>query len=265
MLFQSVYRVKKGDTLESIARRFGFRSWKIIYNSAGNDGLRRNRPNPKTIKEGDVVNIPADVVKVARQRVEKLQALRSETEKMYDKYLQDWDRESRQMNSYSEKIDNIAKAATMVAGVFKELTSITVDGVKAMKLVGEELAKKNKELTRSVIKFGYSPLKDVAEDKALEVSQHQIASQGMLDLDPNDGPVSGVSKLVIKYLIFDCTNPSFWAGVITGTDIGEINRKTRAHIIESRDKSIAFLDKKIADARYVLMKQSIIVNSMSLY
>lgn len=50
--------VKDGDHLSKIAKRFGFRSFRTVWNDAGNALLRALRVNPNVLLPGDVVFIP---------------------------------------------------------------------------------------------------------------------------------------------------------------------------------------------------------------
>ena len=52
------YTVKKGDTLSSIARSNGVRSWQELYYHRDNAPFRLRRPNLNPIYPGDVVMIP---------------------------------------------------------------------------------------------------------------------------------------------------------------------------------------------------------------
>lgn len=52
------YTVQKGDCFESIAKRFGFGDYKVIYNHAQNAALKLKRPNPNLLVQGDRVFIP---------------------------------------------------------------------------------------------------------------------------------------------------------------------------------------------------------------
>ena len=52
------YVVKSGDTLVAIAARFGFQSWKELYNHPLNTAFKLKRPNPDKIYVGDELNIP---------------------------------------------------------------------------------------------------------------------------------------------------------------------------------------------------------------
>jgi N-acetylmuramoyl-L-alanine amidase len=53
------YVVKQGDCLSSIAKKYGFTSWKVIYEHAENAGFRNKRPNPNTIFPGDRIFLPS--------------------------------------------------------------------------------------------------------------------------------------------------------------------------------------------------------------
>jgi N-acetylmuramoyl-L-alanine amidase len=52
------YIARKNDCMASIAKKFGFGDYKIIYNHPQNAELKRKRPNPNLLVEGDKVFIP---------------------------------------------------------------------------------------------------------------------------------------------------------------------------------------------------------------
>jgi N-acetylmuramoyl-L-alanine amidase len=52
------YRVLRGDCASSIARRFGFRDFRTIWDDPENAELRALRPDPNVLFQGDVVAIP---------------------------------------------------------------------------------------------------------------------------------------------------------------------------------------------------------------
>ncbi|HZV00718.1 MAG TPA: peptidoglycan-binding protein [Planctomycetota bacterium] len=52
------HNVAEGDTLASIAEKYGFRSWRTIYDHPDNASLRSKRPNPMVLAAGDTVAIP---------------------------------------------------------------------------------------------------------------------------------------------------------------------------------------------------------------
>lgn len=52
------YIARKNDDMESIAKKFGFGDYKVIYNHPNNAELKRNRPKPNLLCAGDRVYIP---------------------------------------------------------------------------------------------------------------------------------------------------------------------------------------------------------------
>lgn len=59
----ATYIVKKGDNLTHIARRFGIKSWRALYNHPRNADFRRKRPNPNLIYPGDLLYVPGGASK----------------------------------------------------------------------------------------------------------------------------------------------------------------------------------------------------------
>lgn len=55
---QKVHKVKKGDTLEAIAKKFKVKKWEVIWNSPENAKLKSKRKQPRQITAGDAVVIP---------------------------------------------------------------------------------------------------------------------------------------------------------------------------------------------------------------
>lgn len=53
------HQVRRGDTMITIARRHGYRSIDPIWNHPNNAELRKARPNPFVLAQGDSVFIPA--------------------------------------------------------------------------------------------------------------------------------------------------------------------------------------------------------------
>ena len=58
MEMSSVHTVKKGDCLSSIAKQYGFRDYKVIYDDPNNKDFKKARPDPNVIYEGDELFIP---------------------------------------------------------------------------------------------------------------------------------------------------------------------------------------------------------------
>ena len=53
-----VYTVKQGDHLSAIAKKFGFRNYKTIWDDPGNADLQNLRLNPNVLLPGDQILIP---------------------------------------------------------------------------------------------------------------------------------------------------------------------------------------------------------------
>jgi len=53
-----VHTVKQGDCLASIAKQYGFKTWRTIYDDAQNSDFKKKRPNPNIISVGDQIFIP---------------------------------------------------------------------------------------------------------------------------------------------------------------------------------------------------------------
>lgn len=50
--------VKSGESLARIARHYGFRDWRLLYDHPDNADFRKKRPDPDVIFPGDIVVIP---------------------------------------------------------------------------------------------------------------------------------------------------------------------------------------------------------------
>jgi N-acetylmuramoyl-L-alanine amidase len=54
----TVHTVRQGECLSSIARQYGFKDWKVLYDDPANAELKKRRPNPNVLYPGDLVAIP---------------------------------------------------------------------------------------------------------------------------------------------------------------------------------------------------------------
>ena len=52
------HTVQRGETIVDIAKQNGFRTWETVWLHARNEGLRKQRPNPHTLVQGDQLFIP---------------------------------------------------------------------------------------------------------------------------------------------------------------------------------------------------------------
>jgi hypothetical protein len=56
--------VEQGEHASNLAERYGFRSFKTIWNDPANAGLRRERKSPEILYPGDVITIPDRTTKL---------------------------------------------------------------------------------------------------------------------------------------------------------------------------------------------------------
>lgn len=73
------HTVRKGESLPSIAERYGFADWKTIYENAKNGDFRQKRTDPYVLAPGDQIFIPdkeQKYVKVATEQLHRFQLKR---------------------------------------------------------------------------------------------------------------------------------------------------------------------------------------------
>jgi len=57
------HKVTQGECLSSIAKKYGFNDYRIIYDDGANAAFKQKRPNPNIIFPGDIVVIPDHEIK----------------------------------------------------------------------------------------------------------------------------------------------------------------------------------------------------------
>jgi len=244
------YIVRSGDTLTSIARRFGFLNWKDIYYSPANAGLRGPRPDPNQIKAGDRLMIPPTpqvVRQVLTERLNSLMRVRMDTEALYGQIEKEMDDNIRRYDNVARTTDGVATVANILAG----LGFMVVKGMAAMKLSGSALQTANKELTKDTVKLTIEPL----QDPALTYTASKI--------DANNGIVWAVGKTTIESWV-NINSPSWWAGVIGNmrdgkswseavtSDPEEALRASRDQVEKQRQDTINRLDQRIRETQTLL-------------
>src|SRR5882672_4091904 len=58
MSTETIHEVQQQECLSSIAKKYGFVSWRTIYDHPRNADFRRKRPNPNHLYPGDEIFIP---------------------------------------------------------------------------------------------------------------------------------------------------------------------------------------------------------------
>lgn len=79
------HKVKPNEYLGSIAKQYGFSHWKAIYQHPANEHLRKLRPNPNILMEGDEIAIPQKNTKqavVRSRREQKFELLGAATNRL---------------------------------------------------------------------------------------------------------------------------------------------------------------------------------------
>lgn len=74
--------VEHGDTVSSIARRFGFSSFKTIWNHPENAALRAKRKNPNILNPGDELVIPERDLREEVRATDKLHRFEADRERL---------------------------------------------------------------------------------------------------------------------------------------------------------------------------------------
>ncbi|GMG85272.1 hypothetical protein LNKW23_44900 [Paralimibaculum aggregatum] len=172
------YKLKSGDTLVALARRYKHSSWKPIWNAKRNARLRGKRKRPECLQAGDIVFIPVAPVekKLIEREIWRQNMLRNShldwqadlragiaqlerSRRVLATYQVQIDamadRVIAQLNTYRRKIKNVGNAvdaANTVINVTRSVTAIGRKAHKASKATGDELRKINKELEKSVKK-----------------------------------------------------------------------------------------------------------------
>ena len=233
MVSDRIHIVARGESLDSIARKYGIKHWSFIYNARINAPLRHKRPRPDQIKPGDTVIIPPDPIVAAQVKVERLKALRSAYIKMNDDILRDWEKEYTRTSSNVSQIDGVGKVATMLVS----LGSMVKSGFSAMKLTGDALEKANKDLAKQALDFANSP-----------VVEGVTEASGVLEVKETDGRVLALGKKTVSFFLLDWNTPSFWAGLLTGTDLKQVNARVKKEIKDREEETLKNLDAKIKKA-----------------
>ena len=242
--------VRPGETLSKIAQRYGIHDWRALYDAPWNAGLRRKRPDPNSVRPGDVVNIPPRPVETAlvlQQRLATLQQLRKESVATFDKLTQE-------VESQGDKVGRVGKtvdATAEVSQIFVALGSLVKEGFEAMHLTGKALDEANTKLAKSAVKEAYKP---VAEKPAEAWAEHQT---------PDDGLLWGFGKVLLQSW-FDMQKPSFWAGTVANLRSGQswstaVTRRpediladAKGKIAAQRKQTLDALDRKIDETQQQL-------------
>ena len=199
------YVVRRGDSLDAIAKAHGYRDWQVIYKSRCNLRLRSLRPNPNLIHAGDAVMLPpraADIRSALQTRMDRLKAARKDTAALFDSIKRELDAEFAKVNRVGANVD----AAATVLNILVSLGSLCAKGYKTLEMGAADLAKANKELAKEALDLP----KGVFEELTLKTFGDQLDDEKTMKLMNS---VWMFSAVVVRSWL-DITSPSYWAGAV---------------------------------------------------
>lgn len=229
------HTVSSGESLSSVAKAYGLPNYKHIYNHPKNQEFRQIRANPNQIQPGDKLFIPPSPIQLIEQQIALFEKLSKEHSQLIDELIAKQNEQLSNLNKYTDNLDVIASVATM----FVSLGFKIADGYKALKLTGKELAKANSNLAISAFK-----------DSAQRIIEHTPLNSIP---ESEDAVILSLTKKGVKFF-FDIQTPSFWTGVITGTDPNQVNREVIGMLNEQKLEAIKNMDQKILEKRKQLME-----------
>jgi len=237
MFHAKKYEVQSGDTLTSIAKKFGLPSWRIIYDAPANAQWRILRGSPDKIWVGDVISIPPHPVRVLEHRLQTLIRLRRESEGMYNELLNSVNNDYQKVNRVASAVDITATITQLGLGYAKMVQK----GVKTMSMTGKELAKAQQQLAISAVTRGPK-----------FAAKQTVKRSSILDITGEEALYEAIPKIIVKSW-FDMTTPSYWAQRITGVNIEQVHQETIRGILNNRQRAFAHLDRKIEETRKAIL------------
>lgn len=220
---KQTHKVKKGETLIGIAKKYGHKDWKAIWKAPENKSIASKRKDPEKIEPGDALVIPLN----AKQRKEndaKLLALNEARNaelqlctgltnqvqrlqrsiKLYDELIQsnvqstkrivdDLKKNLAGMKKWGDGVDAVAMLTQM--GV--SLGKIAKTGQAATKASGAALKKLNDEAAKEAVGIATGPLKGEALKAAGKLKKQDSTAVAIIGILADSW-----NKM---------TSPSFWA------------------------------------------------------
>ncbi|MFY9212447.1 MAG: LysM domain-containing protein [Aestuariivita sp.] len=199
-----VHQVKKGENLEKIAKRYGVKSFKIIYEDPVNAKFRKTRPDPNAIQPGDKIIIPDyaltpdkrkdvnSLIATVEERIKHLEAARKDQIKTTSQLAS----EIRSGKASFKKTAQAADAAAMLATLFMSIGKIVAKGAKMSTMKATEVAKANKDILKEVTGMRLTALEPALQAGASKMSKSSTNAIAVLG-------ITGDS-------FFKMTSPSFW-------------------------------------------------------
>lgn len=104
----SNHKVSQGECLSSIAKRYGFTDYRVIYNHPSNAAFKQKRPNPNVIFPGDIIVIPDNELKEEPGATEKKHVFKLKRDEVKLRLIVKDDQDNSFANTrYELKIDDL--------------------------------------------------------------------------------------------------------------------------------------------------------------
>lgn len=201
----TVHTVKKGENLDKIAKSYGIKNFKAIYDDPVNAKFRRQRKNPDLIQPGDKIIIPnfaltkekrkslSSLIATIEERIKRMETLKKEQQKTTATLASEIKKGQRDFKKTANAVDG----AALVLNILGSVAKITVKGAKmSTKMSASEVSKMNKDMLKEVGSMNLS-----AVEPAL-----QAGAQKMADSTQKAIGYAGVAL----DSFFNLTSPSFW-------------------------------------------------------
>jgi LysM domain len=267
------YKLAKGDTLDSVAKKFKVDS-KTIWKAAENKALVSKRAKPEALQVGDQLAIPPNEkeAKEAALKIEQLRKMRDAAGAMLETLTREDDRSRRRVTVYNELIagsrestleivgelkrtltdmkgwaDGVDAVAT-VAQITASLTQICAKGVQATKLSGVALEKLNEELTKDVLKLPADQLKDVGIKFTGELRERTDSPLGYIGVVANSWEKMTAPSFWANTFVQMTQNGKSWSEA-AAMDVGEDIQERMKMVVADGMKQIQTLEQKLAEAR----------------
>ncbi|MGC1505990.1 MAG: LysM peptidoglycan-binding domain-containing protein [Sulfitobacter sp.] len=199
-----VHTVMKGENLDKIAKSYGLKSFKDIFNDPVNAKFRKQRPKSDLIQPGDKIIIPNQTIpKNTRNSITKLikwveDRIRSleDDVKFFEKQGAMTDSQIANAQSGFKKTSNAIDAAAFMIGFMRSLSKIVSIGAKQSTMTAAKIAESNKEVVAIVVDTR-KEMRNVALGKGAEAMTKST-----------HGAVAAVGIIADSY--FKISSPSFW-------------------------------------------------------
>ena len=217
-----VHTVKKGENLDKIAKSYGLKSFKDIFEDPVNAKFRKQRPKPDLIQPGDKIIIPNQalpkdkrnsIAKLAKRVEDRIKSLEDDL-KFFEKQGAAIDSQIAKAQSGFKKTSNAVDAAAFMIGFMRSLGKIVSIGAKQSTMTAAKVAESNKEVV-SIVADTRKQMGDVALGKGAEAMTKST-----------HGAVAAVGILADSY--FKLTSPSFWGRTYVKADEEGLFKKLAA-------------------------------------